>query len=211
MASKAKATVSPYGVDETENIWVCCTDGDISRVREFLSAGVDVNIQDKDTGNSPIHSAASYNQMEMMLFLIENGADVNLEDADGDTPILLAETRETFELLEKHGAILVHKNKEGEGLMEKAIELASDQNDVMVNYLFERGIIPVNFEAIYERISLRQDDNGQSGENGFAQEECEQLQEEGREQLQEEVLAHRMNVGDENQHSYGAKNDETAP
>lgn len=203
MASKAKATASPYGVDETENIWVCCTDGDIARVKDFLLHGVDVNIQDNDTGNSPIHSATSYNQMEMMLFLIENGADVNLEDADGDTPILLTETRESFELLEKHGAILDHKNKEGEGLMEKAIELASDENDAMVNYLFERGIIPVNFEAIYERIALSQDENGQSGENGFAEEECEKLQ--------EEVLTHRMDAGGENEHSCSSKNDETAP
>ena len=99
--------------------------------------------------------------------------------------------------------MLDHKNKEGEGLMEKAIELASDQNDAMVNYLFERGIIPVNFEAIYERITLSQDENGQPEENGFAEEECEKLQEEG--------LRHRTDAGGENEHSYSSKNDETAP
>ena len=58
--------------DSFDNIWVAATNGDVDVVRNFLLTGIDVNIQDENTGNSPIHSAASYGQIEMIQFLIEN-------------------------------------------------------------------------------------------------------------------------------------------
>ena len=49
--------------DSFDNIWVAATNGDVDVVRNFLLTGIDVNIQDENTGNSPIHSAASYGQV----------------------------------------------------------------------------------------------------------------------------------------------------
>ena len=54
--------------DSFDNIWVAATNGDVDVVRNFLLTGIDVNIQDENTGNSPIHSAASYGQVEMIEF-----------------------------------------------------------------------------------------------------------------------------------------------
>ena len=76
---------------------------------------------------------------------IENGADVNLRDSDGDTPILLCEDPASFEVLETNGANLNVKNNSNEGFLEKATELAQEENTEMVTYLFNRDLIPVNF------------------------------------------------------------------
>ena len=61
--------------DNFDNIWVAATNGDIDSVQNFLSQGVDVNVQDEETGNSPIHSAVSYGQVKLLEFLIRNGAN----------------------------------------------------------------------------------------------------------------------------------------
>ena len=127
--------------DEFDNIWVASTDGDIGKVRQFLDGGMDVNVQDEH-GNSPIHSAASYSQLELLEFLIERGADVNLRDSDNETPIMLTEDKQTFELLERHGG------NPADMTNDKAISLAADGNEEMVTYLFGRKLIPLNFKMM---------------------------------------------------------------
>jgi len=47
--------------------------------------------------------------------------------------------------LERHGGDIHAKNTEGEGLAEKAVALAEDENEAMVTFLFNRGFIPVDF------------------------------------------------------------------
>ena len=136
---------APRSTEGFDNIWVAATNGDIEAVRHFLTQGTSVNIQDEDTGNSPIHSAASYGQVKMLEYLIEQGADVNLRDSDGDTPILLCEDPASFEVLETNGANLNVKNNNNEGFLEKATELAQEENTEMVTYLFNRDLIPINF------------------------------------------------------------------
>ena len=135
------ATVTEDTSDEFDNIWVACTNGDIAKVQRFLDSGIDINIQDEH-GNSPIHSAASYSQLELIEYLIGRGANVNLCDSDNETPIMLTEDKDTFELLERHGA------NPSDMSVDKAMELASDGNDEMVSYLHERKLIPLEFKLI---------------------------------------------------------------
>ena len=48
-----------------------------------------MNAQD-ETGYSPLHAASSYNELATMQYLLSVGADVNLQDSDGDTPLLVS-------------------------------------------------------------------------------------------------------------------------
>ncbi len=130
--------------DQFDNIWVACTNGDIGKVTEFLASGVNINAQD-EYGFSPVHAAASYGHVAMLDYLLSNGADVNLRDADGDTPLLICEDQASFELLERYGADINARNAEGEGLAEKAAQLAEEENEAMVTFLFNRGFIPIDF------------------------------------------------------------------
>ena len=45
--------------------------------------------------------------MDLIDFLLQAGADVNLKDVDGDTPILLAESPYVFERLIEAGGIAI--------------------------------------------------------------------------------------------------------
>jgi len=132
-------------MEQFDNIWVACTDGNMNKVVAFLASGVDINAQD-EYGFSPIHAAASYGHDDLIEYLISNGANVNLRDADGDTPLLVCENKTTFELLERNGADINLKNNEDAGLAEKAVGFAEEGNEDMVTFLFNRGFIPVDFK-----------------------------------------------------------------
>lgn len=59
------------------------------------------------------HAAVSYNHLHLVEFLLQRGADVNVCDADNDTPLHVCETVECFELLLRNGANLRAQNDEG--------------------------------------------------------------------------------------------------
>ena len=57
------------------NIHKAAFDGNIEAVKQHIAAGTDVNA--KDDGVTPLHSAATYGRKEIAELLIANGADVN--------------------------------------------------------------------------------------------------------------------------------------
>lgn len=63
--------------------------GDIERVRQFLDAGIDVNIVAEGDGTALI-GAARGGQMEMARFLLSRGADVNLASPGDGNPLIAA-------------------------------------------------------------------------------------------------------------------------
>ena len=89
-----------------------------------------MNVQD-ETGYSPLfvffiflflifnnskclnfrHAAASYENLDLIDYLIEVGADVNLRDGDGDTPLLLSESQYVFERLIQAGGMVLYRSK----------------------------------------------------------------------------------------------------
>lgn len=121
-----------------ENIWVAASDGNTTAVKTFIESGVHaVNEQDVN-GYSAIHAAASYGHEELIRYLISAGANVNLKDNDGDTPILLCEEPEIFTILKSYGADPIAVNDIGQGIFEKVVE---DENDVMIRFLVTEGIV----------------------------------------------------------------------
>lgn len=160
--------------DQFDNIWVACTNGDIQKVTAFLASGIDVNSQD-EVGFSPIHAAASYGHCSLLDYLIANGANVNLADADGDTPLLNCEDQASFELLERAGANINARNNEGEGLAEKAVALAEEENEAMVTFLFNRGFIPVDFRMSAQKAEEQEESAPQDDEVVDVDEEGEDM------------------------------------
>jgi len=84
------------------------------------------------------HGASSYGHTDLIKFLVTQGADVNLCDPDGDTPLLVCEDSETFELLVQCGADPLARNKQGQGILEKAVE---DENEELLGYLLSSDFI----------------------------------------------------------------------
>ncbi|KAI9476151.1 MAG: kinase-like domain-containing protein [Benjaminiella poitrasii] len=120
-----------------DNLWVAAGDGQLDRVRELIDNGMDINSRDQ-FGYTAMHAAVSYNQREIAEYLIKEGANVNIEDFEKDTPLFVAETVEMAQLLLDHGADPKHRNEEGitpaltafeEGWQEVAELLANITNE----------------------------------------------------------------------------------
>ncbi|KAJ0412891.1 hypothetical protein ATCC90586_002521 [Pythium insidiosum] len=84
------------------NVWVSASDGDIDAVKQFLANGGDVNIKD-EFGYTPLQAAVSYNHLELVLFLLSNGASVTLVSQPFDEAIEEEHT-ELIALYESLGA-----------------------------------------------------------------------------------------------------------
>ena len=121
-----------------ENIWVAASDGNIDAVKTLIESGAHVVNEQDNNGYSAIHAAASYGHEELIRYLISIGADVNLKDNDGDTPILLCEEPEIFLILKSFGANPTVVNDIGQGIFEKVVE---DENDVMIKFLVAEGLV----------------------------------------------------------------------
>ncbi|CAO3688619.1 unnamed protein product [Rhizopus microsporus] len=59
-----------------DNLWVAAGDGQLDRVKELIEGGMDVNSHDQ-FGYTAMHAAVSYNQIEIVKYLLDKGADVN--------------------------------------------------------------------------------------------------------------------------------------
>ncbi len=84
------------------------------------------------------HAASSYGHLELIEYLVSVGANVNLRDLDGDTPLLVCESAEVFELLRSKGADAEAVNNDQEDILKKAVE---DENEDLIKYLIENGFV----------------------------------------------------------------------
>ncbi|KAK3834533.1 MAG: ankyrin repeat-containing domain protein [Linnemannia gamsii] len=95
----------------SHNIWLAASDGDLAAVKVFINEkGISINAQD-EFGYSALHAAASYGHKELITYLLENGADVNIQDPEGDSPLFVCETVDIAEMLVKGGADAKHVNE----------------------------------------------------------------------------------------------------
>ncbi|CAH0475542.1 unnamed protein product [Peronospora belbahrii] len=112
------------------NVWTAASDGDLTSVKAFLTSGGDVNAKDEN-GYTPLQAAVSYNHMELVVFLLASGAQVQLGDNDMDTPLHRCETVECAQLLLDHGADMHAHNSEGQTPYDVAIE---DENEELKKF-----------------------------------------------------------------------------
>lgn len=93
----------------SEEGWTClheiitheCQFTEVARV--LLDFGASVNTQDLH-GDSPLHSALLYHNVENIGLLVDHGSDLTLLNAGGRTPVHVADESETLKLLLDKGA-----------------------------------------------------------------------------------------------------------
>ncbi|MGC9107845.1 MAG: ankyrin repeat domain-containing protein, partial [Infirmifilum sp.] len=69
-------------VGECKELFEAIRNKDLNRIRELVESRQCVNVKD-EYDNTPLHVASSYGYIDVVEFLVKNGAYVNAEDKYG--------------------------------------------------------------------------------------------------------------------------------
>mmetsp|Transcript_28028 Transcript_28028/g.42747 ORF Transcript_28028/g.42747 Transcript_28028/m.42747 type:complete len:206 (-) Transcript_28028:109-726(-) len=95
------------GIAVAKLLSACMSGGDDpERVMSALDEGADINVRDSNSGQTPLMAAVRRGKSNIVKVLLEEGADVTLEDHDGYTPAHGAAVKgsvDVFKVLKEHG------------------------------------------------------------------------------------------------------------
>jgi hypothetical protein len=104
---------------------------DIPIIRLLIEYGAHINYQSPSTGQSALMVAASVTNSAYPLFLLENGADVNLKDSNGRTALMYAASKSTqpiCAILLENGAKFDDVDAVGLGPIDYALKRPKNDN-----------------------------------------------------------------------------------
>jgi|EP00979_Chaetoceros_neogracilis_P001950 ankyrin repeat protein len=91
------------GEIDSSTPFIAASDGDLALLQQSLRhLSVPATVTDTN-GITPLHSAASYNQIEVMRWLFNQNVNVNAKDNDGDAPIHHCDTMSAAKILMEEG------------------------------------------------------------------------------------------------------------
>jgi len=113
--------------------------GDLKKVREIIEKDPSqINIQDS-RGWTPLQLASGKGHIEIVEFLLNHGADTELENIHGERPLWLAAKfgrYETIKTLLEHGATVNNKDKHGRTALHDAAMWSGEK---VINLLISYG------------------------------------------------------------------------
>jgi len=123
-----KSIIGSAGINSTDRdnrsiLMNCIIENKIDFIKELLSyEGIDLNIQDNN-GYSALHFAVQNGNLDVVSLLLENKADIDVQDNWGNTPLWRSvnnypDNREIINILIKYGANPEIKNNSGISAMQ---------------------------------------------------------------------------------------------
>ncbi len=127
---KAPSTSSNTPNVDSSTPWMAASEGNLPLLQSSLTLlNLPLTAADEN-GYTLLHAAASYNQLEILRFLLSNGANVNTADNDGDTALHHAGAVAAVQLLLEHQADVTIVNSHGKtALQAKQEELEEMMQD----------------------------------------------------------------------------------
>jgi ankyrin repeat protein len=117
-------------------------EGDLKEVKEIIDRNPNqINVQDS-LRFTPLQLASGKGHIEIVEFLLNHGADIELENIHGETPLMLAARYarygqyETIKTLLEHGAKVNHKGKYGGTALHMAAMYSGEK---VINLLISYG------------------------------------------------------------------------
>jgi ankyrin repeat protein len=119
------------------------SENSISMLQKLIDGGADLNIKDIENQESPLDDAVYYGKPEFVRILLENGADPNIRDRFGETPIFevcklkLDTGTQIIDLLLDYGADINARNLEGD-----RVDVLTDcaNNSGVLEHLYAKGL-----------------------------------------------------------------------
>lgn len=134
-----------HGDTLNQKFFIAATNGlPNNEIGHLLDQGANINYK-TELGEGALATAAYYQNSRVVEFLIERGANVNLQDSQGlqNTPLIFAAWKgpyKTVELLINKGARLNIQNKSGNtALMEAISEYPFHKNTEIIELLLKKG------------------------------------------------------------------------
>lgn len=109
---------------------------------------------------TPLHIYVAYNELELIKKALDNRADVNALDEDGDTPVFRAYNIETLMFLIENGADLNVKNKNGDTPLHDFSTYSSEPAKMLINHgadinaVNNDGFTPYDIACEYKNLML---------------------------------------------------------
>ena len=100
-----------------DNLWGAARTGDLGGIKRYLSEGAEIDELSPETHISALSWATMMGHAEAAKLLIQRGADINVRQEDGGTPLHIAVAlgrAEMADLLIKEGADVKAKNRRGD-------------------------------------------------------------------------------------------------
>ena len=123
-------------------LMVAAAKGDLDIVKYLLDRGAQINAQAQINRKTALHMAVEFGQVKAAGLLLDRGADIELMDIDGYTPLWGAAYQNRPELIEfllKRGANLNHLDRNGNCALSPAAANGADQ---AIRKLIELGLNP---------------------------------------------------------------------
>jgi ankyrin repeat protein len=146
----ALATPVAAQFSDSYNFLKAVRDRDVLKAKSFLDkpGSTLVNARDGDTGETALHIAVRRRDTPWMGFLLQNGADANVRDRDGATPMMLAAGTGFAEGVRVMTAVKAQvdaSNPRGETALIKAIHA---RDAASVRLLLEAGADPDRADSL---------------------------------------------------------------
>ena len=125
-------------------IYIAAIVGDLNRVKKYSAHLKNINIRDSIFQIPLLHYAVAGGNVEVIKYLLSKGADINISDNDGITPIHIAAGTGQIEALKyliENGADPTKKSNDGATALHFA---ASGGQFETAKYLVESGLVDVN-------------------------------------------------------------------
>ena len=100
--------------------------GDLNEVKRLFALNPDIiNEKDREKDTAIMKACRDCNNINVVVFLLENGANINIRDTIDQTPLIIAAfngCRDIVKMLLDAGANIEHKNDQGENALISAVQ-----------------------------------------------------------------------------------------